>query len=168
MLTAVDPQALFPIGPHAFEAEIDIDRPASDVYPLLDLADPRHAKRQLGDRVEERTDAPGRFAMVVAQLPDVVFALTVTHEVSGREYGFACEASQRFGRVAQSHEHYALHERGEGGCRVVLTQTVIFDAPLPEQDFAREAMMLTMANASALAKLKLHAEDGVEAVRCLG
>ena len=45
--------------------------------------------------------------------------------------------------------------------------TVTFDAPLDEEAFAMESMMLSFAGASALGKLKLHAEDGVEAVRAL-
>jgi len=65
-------------GPHEFGAEIEIERPASEVYPLLDLADPRHAKRQLGDKVEAVAGQDGAFDMVVAELPDAVFRLIVT------------------------------------------------------------------------------------------
>jgi hypothetical protein len=154
-------------GPHEFGAEIEIERPASEVYALLDLADARHAKRQLGERVEEIAGKPGRFDLAMADLPGAVFALTVTPERRDLEYGFSCESTPTFGRVARSHEHYALENLGQEGCRLVLTNTVEFIGPLSEDEYAMEAMMLSFACFNALAKIKVHAEEGVEAVRAM-
>lgn len=56
---------------------------------------------------------------------------------------------------------------GEHGCRLILTQSIEFDRELSEDEYGMEAMMLTFAGFSALAKIKLHAEQGVEAVRAM-
>ncbi len=156
-----------PAGPHEFGAEIEIGCPASEVYPLLDLADPRHAKRQLGDRVQAVIGEPGKFTMVVSELPAAVFTLAVTAEECEREYAFSCVSSVSFSRVARSHEHYVLEDMGKAGCRLILTQTIEFDRELSEDEYGMEAMMLTFAGFSALAKIKLHAEEGVEAVKAM-
>ncbi len=160
-------QKVVPAGPHEFGAEIEIERPASEVYPLLDLADPRHAKRQLGDRVQAVTGEAGTFTMVVSELPDAVFTLAVTAEKREREYAFSCVSEPTFGRVARSHEHYVLDDMGEQGCRLILTQTIEFDRELSEDEYGMEAMMLAFSGFSALAKIKLHAEEGVEAVKAM-
>jgi len=156
-----------PAGPHEFGAEIEIERPASEVYPLLDFADPRNAKRELGDRVEAIAGAPGRFDLVVDVLPDATFSLTVTAEERDREYAFWCVSAPLFGNVARSHERYVLEDLGKEGCRLILTQTIEFDRELSEDEYGMEAMMLTFAGFSALAKIKLHAEEGVEAVKAM-
>lgn len=77
-------------------------RPASEVYPLLDLADPRHAKRQLGDRVQAVTGEPGMFTMVVSELPDAVFTLAVTAEKREREYAFSSVSEPTSGTLPRT------------------------------------------------------------------
>ena len=52
-----------PLGPFEFEHETVIDRPAAEVYPLVDWADPRNAKRALGNKVEQVGSSPARFRM---------------------------------------------------------------------------------------------------------
>lgn len=154
-------------GPHTFESEVRIARPAAEVYPLLDLDDPRHAKRQLGERVDAVPGQPGTFAMVLSELPDAVFTLEVTRAVPEQEFAFSCVSSVQFGRVIRLHEHYVLAPLRGKKCRLKLAMTVTFDVPLDDETFALESMMLTFGAASALGKIKLHAEDGVEAVRAL-
>jgi hypothetical protein len=156
-----------PAGPHTFGAEIEIERSAREVYPLLDLADVRHARRQLGDKVETVAGEPGRFDLDVSELPDALFALTVTAQERDRCYAFSCVSTPRFGRVARSHEHYELEDLGDKGCRLVLTQTIEFDRALGEAEYGMEAMMLSIATFNAVAKIKVHAEEGVEAVRAM-
>lgn len=154
-----------PAGPHAFHAETEIERSANEVYPLLDFADPRNAKRQLGDTVRPASGKPGSFELEMGILPDAIFRLKVTRELPNREYGFDCASEPLFGRVVRSNEHYSLEDLGEGRCRLSLTNTVHFDGRLHEQEFAMEAMMLDFSGRSALAKFKLHAEQGAEAVK---
>ncbi len=166
MATAPEPP-LVAAGPHTFENEVRIARPVAEVYPLLDLADPRHAKRQLGERVEAAPGEPTTFIMVVSELPDAVFSLQVTDEVPEREYAYTSVSSVKFGRAVHFHERYTLEPLRGNKCRLKLAMTVTFDGPLDDEAFAMESMMLSFGAASALGKLKLHAEDGVEAVRAL-
>jgi hypothetical protein len=154
-----------PPGPHAFGAEIEIDRPASEVYRLLDLADPLHAKRQLGDAVEAVAGEPGTFTLVVSELPDAVFTLTVTEAEPGRRYAFSCSSVPLFGRVVRSHEDYVLDDLSEDRCRLLLTNTAEFKGAITKEVYEVEAMMLTLAGFQAVTKIKLHAEEGIEAVR---
>lgn len=156
-----------PVGPHDFVAEIEIERPAHEIFALLDFADPGNAKRQLGDRVEEVQGQPGRFDLIASELPDVVFALTVTASRSPAEYAFACVSSELFGHMARSHEHYRIEDLGDAGCRVILTNSVEFDRPLDKAEYEFEAMMLTISAFKALSKLKVHAEEGLEAVKAM-
>lgn len=148
-------------------SEIKIERPSSDVYPLLDLADPRYTKRQLGDQVEEVTGQPGTYHVIIQELPDAVFALTVTAQTRDREYSFACVSTPLFGNLTRSHEHYALEDLANGHCRLILTNSVEFCRKLSEDEFKLELMMLAFANESALEKIKVHAEQGVDAVKAM-
>jgi hypothetical protein len=155
------------VGPHDFVAEIEIERPASAVYPLLDLADPLFTKRQLGDQVKAVPGQPDTFHLVVKELPDVTFALKVTAAVPGSEFAFDCLSSQQLGRVARSHEHYHLEELGPELCRLVLTNTVEFAKPLRNFEAEEEAILLSIAGYNALAKIKVHAEHGTAAVEAM-
>lgn len=154
-----------PSGPHEFKADVEIDRPARDVYRLIDLADSLYTRRQLGDKVNAVTGEPDTFTLVVSELPDAVFTVTVTAAEPCRHYAFSCRSAPLFGRVARSHEDYVLEDLGKDGCRLILTNTVEFKGALKNDAYASEAMMLTLASFNAIAKIKLHAEQGVEAVR---
>ena len=57
-------------GPVEFEFSVEIGSPASEVFPLIDWADPRNAKRQLGNTVEQLEGQSDRFEMVLNGLPD--------------------------------------------------------------------------------------------------
>ena len=155
---------LIEAGPHVFESEVRIARPVAEVYPLLDFADPRNAKRQLGEKVEAVAGQPETFTMVLSDLPDAVFTMQVTHAEPGREYAYTCVSSVKFGRAIHFHEHFVLEPMRGNKCRLKLRLAVTFEAPLDEDAFAVEAMMLSFSGSSALGKIKLHAEDGVEAV----
>lgn len=158
---------LIEVGPHVFESEVRIARPVAEVYPLLDFADPRNAKRQLGEKVDAVPGQPETFTMVLSDLPDAVFTMEVTHAEPGREYAYTCVSSVKFGRAIHFHEHFVLEALRGNKCRLKLVMTVTFDAPLDEEAFAMESMMLSFAASSGLGKIKLHAEDGVDAVRAV-
>lgn len=156
-----------PEGPYQFVGAIEIDRPAAEVFPLLDLADPRYAKRELGERVEEVDGAPGNFRMVIGAVPDLLFELTVTERVADAWIGFDCTITPPVGRLAASHELYTLEQLGPDTCRLELVNTVTFASKLRPGALRDETAIMTIAVQSALAKLKLHAEDGADAVRAL-
>ena len=157
-----------PKGPYEFAGSVEIDRPVAEVYPLLDLADERYAKRQLGERVEEVAGRPGTYHMVIGEVPDLLFELTVTERVADESIGFDCTITPRVGRLATAHEHYRLEPCGADACRVELVNTVTFARDLRPSALEQETMMMTVALHNALAKLKLHAEGGVAAVRAVG
>lgn len=156
-----------PEGPYQFVGALEIERPVAEVFPLIDLADPRYAKRQLGGRVEEIAGAPGCYRMVLAEVPDLVFELALTDRVVDAWIGFDCLITPRVGRLALSHELYTLEPLGPEACRLELVNTVTFASPLRPRALQQETMMMTVAVHNALAKLKLHAEGGVEAVRAV-
>lgn len=166
-MQANDSGETIPVGPHEFVAEVEIERAASEVYALIDLADPRNSSRQLGDRVEEAAGQPGRFDLIVSELPDAVFALTVTQRKPSTEYAYSCVSSELFGHMLRSHEHYAIEELGDACCRLVLTNAVEFDRPLSREEYEIEAIMQAIAGARALHKIKVHAEEGTEAVEAM-
>ena len=154
-----------PLGPFEFEHETVIDRPAAEVYPLVDWADPRNAKRALGNKVEQVGSSPARFRMELNMLPDVVFNMTVTDVVPGRSYAFSNDFAQPIGRLTASHEAFTVEPIDEQSCRLGLTVSATFVVGLSTEDLAREAVTMAMACEMALAKLKIQAEQGVEAVR---
>ena len=156
-----------PAGPFEFSHGIAIDRPAAEVYPLLDWADPRNAKRALGNEVEQIGRSPDRFRMVLDLVPDVVFEMTVTAAVPGRSYAFENDFATPAGALVSNHETYIVEPLGEASCRLGLTVSARFVGGLSENDLAMEVMTMAMSCEAALAKLKIHAEQGVEAVRAV-
>jgi len=164
MFGFLKPQRL-PEGPYEFTGAVDIDRPAAEVFPLLDLADARYAKRQLGERVDPVEGAPGIWHMVIGAVPDLLFELTVTDRVVDAWIAFNCTVTPQVGRLVVSHELYTLEQLGPDACRLGLVNTVTFAGELGANALREEGMMMTASVGNALAKLKLHAEGGVEAVR---
>jgi hypothetical protein len=156
-----------PAGPFEFEHGIDIERPAAEVYPLLDWADARNAKRALGNKVEQVGSAPDRFRMVLDIIPDVVFEMTVTDAVPGRSYAFENDFAAPVGRLVSSHESYTVEPLGDGSCRLGLTVAATFVGGLSDEVLAGEVMVMAMSCENALAKLKIQAEQGVEAVHAV-
>jgi hypothetical protein len=158
------PQRL-PEGQYEFAGAIDIDRSAAEVFPLIDLADARYAKRQLGDRVDPVEGAPGTWHIVHGAVPDLLFELTVTDRVADAWIAFNCTVTPHVGRLAVSHELYTLEQLGPDACRLGLVNTVTFAGDLGPSALRQEGMLMTASLDNALAKLKLHAEGGVEALR---
>ena len=97
-------------------------------------------------------------------LPDVVFNMTVTDVVPGRSYAFSNDFAQPIGRLTASHEAFTVEPLDEQSCRLGLTVSATFVLGLSTEDLAREAVTMAMACEMALAKLKIQAEQGVEAV----
>ncbi len=60
-----------PEGPVTFDFETEIEAPASEIYALVDFADPRNAKRQMGHSVKRGEVAPGTFILIMKQMPEV-------------------------------------------------------------------------------------------------
>jgi hypothetical protein len=151
-----------PIGPFEFEHSIEIERPAAEVYALVDFSDPRNAKRALGNKVEQVS--ADRFEMRLDLVPGHVFGMTVSEAVPGRSYAFETDVAPPVGRLVASHEAFSIEPLGEGACKLGLTISAWFDGSLSAEETAMEVMMMGMAGQNALTKLKVHAEEGVDAV----
>jgi hypothetical protein len=156
-----------PLGPFVFEHTIEIAKPAAEVYAMLDWADPRNAKRALGNKVEQVGSAPDRFRLHLDLVPDHRFEMIVTEAVPGRSYAFENEITPPVGRLASSHEAYAVEPLGEGSCRLSLVISATFVGGMSDQEIAMEVMMMGMSGQNALAKLQIQAEQGVDAVHAI-
>ena len=146
---------------------VDIDRPAAEVYALIDWSDPRNAKRQLGDSVEAIDGSPNVFRLVMSDMPEHSFDMLVAEAVPNRAYRYSTDINPRVGRLEASEELYELEPSGEAECQLSLTIAATFQPGLTEEEFRQEVMMVGVACHNALLKLKAHAEDGVEGVRAL-
>ena len=156
-----------PFGPCEFEHSIEIERPAAEVYALVDWSDPRNAKRALGNKVEQVGSAPDRFRLLLDLVPDHRFEMIVTEAVSGQTYAFDNEITPPVGRLVSSSEAYTLEPLGEASCRLSLRITAWFVGGMSVEDTAMEIMMMGTSGQNALAKLKIQAEEGVEAVHAI-
>jgi len=82
-------------GSVEFEAEVEIDRPVGEVFPLVDTADPRFCHVQRGatiTRVEEEAD---RFDLTTDMMEGVAFQFKVIERVEGSIHPFECTIKPR-------------------------------------------------------------------------
>src|SRR5690606_37328878 len=122
-------------------------------------------KRALGSRIDQVASAPDRYLMRLDMLPDHLVELTVTEARPGELYAFEAALSPPVGRLVSSHEAYAVEPLDAESCRLRLTVTATFVSGLRQKTYAAEIATMMAACHNALAKLKIHAEQGVEAVR---
>ncbi len=154
-----------PAGPYAFTLSIEIDRPASEIYALVDWADPRNSKRQLGHEVSSVGGAADRFRMVMTEMPDLLFDMIVSEAVPNSRYTFSTEIFPPVGRLVESQEDYAIKPLADDRCELTLTVMVIFQDNMSEAEFEEEMVRMNISVHNAAQKLKIHAEEGTEAVR---
>lgn len=153
--------------PAEFLDTVLIERPAAEVYALLDWADPRNAQRARGNEVTLVSPELGRYRLRIPALPDHDFAIAVSDAAPDAVYAFAIQAQPRLGRIVWSHEHYSLEALSENSCRLTLVNTVMFDDGLGPDQLTEEWLMVTAATHNAVAKLKIQAEQGVDAVEAV-
>lgn len=151
-----------PSGPIPFDFEVLIDRPAAEVYPLVDWADPRNAKRQLGNVVEGNSP---QFRLRMESMPDLHFTLHVTEELPGEVYAFTCDIQPRVGRLQSNTERYTFEAVNDQQCLLRLVNEVTFIDGISIGEFEQELMMMSVATNDAIMKLKVMAEMGVDAAK---
>ena len=144
-----------------------IEKPVAEVYAHLDWADPRNCKRELGNEVASVEGAHNRFRLIMDGLPDHLFEIMVVDETPHATYAFTSEACPMIGRLVKMKELYSLEPLTRSSCRVTLVATATFVDAMRLKDFKHEVMTMGVACRNALAKLKIHAEAGVEAVRAM-
>ena len=152
-----------PEGPVEFRVDIEIACAAEDVYPLIDWADPRNAKRQLGNAVVAVEGESDRFEMTLKGLPDHRFEIVVTEAEPHRVYEYATRIVPRIGRLVASKERYTLEILEAGRCRLALVTSAEFAAGLRMREFQQELCTMSAAVHSALEKFRIHAEHGLGA-----
>ena len=155
---------LAPVGPHPFEIEGDIAASAADVFGLIDYADPRNALRARGATITPVEGGGQRFMMKLPQVPDLDFHIDVIESEAPNHYAFAIVIDPLVGRMAASTESFTIWDVPGGGCRVRLENAVTFQDGFREKHVQEEFAMVTMALVNSMRKLKLQAEQGVEAV----
>lgn len=155
---------LAPDEPIRMEAKIEISRSAEDIYALLDFADPRNQMVARGNIVKPLGSDPNSFRMWYDLAPDLNFLFTVTDAEPARRYAYSAVIVPSLGRRAGSHEDYAIERLAEDRCEVTFVNTVHHQSGLTLDELAEEIGMSSVAAANGLAKLKLLAEEGVEAV----
>ncbi len=153
-----------PEGPIEFENVIEIEASAEDVYRLIDFADRANAHRARGDTVMDLGGGM-RFELCLADLPDVNFCFAVSEAEPAKRYAYEASMQPRVGKLEYSQESYEIEPLGEHSCKVTQTTVAKFVDGLKLKTFASEATMMAAAAGEAQHKLKLQAEQGVEAVR---
>lgn len=154
-------------GPVEFEAEVDIDRPASDVFPLIDMIDPRFMHAQRGADVKVADGASDTITMAIDDIDDAVFHFTVLERVEGARHKAQCVMVPQLFALVKSVEDYTLDATSDKACRVKLVMSAEFDPDLSDEDVANEVAMMSMAVTGDLEKLKVLAEEGLEVVKAM-
>jgi hypothetical protein len=151
-----------PEGPVEIEMDAEIERPADEVYALVDFGDPRNYKAEVGTIT--RTGAKS-FDMVLDMLPDLTFPITEIEAEPGRSYTIESVLPEEVGgKLCKTVERCEIEPLGENSCKVTTTTLATFH-PMKLRHFDGEVAMLAMACNNSLMKLKIHAEQGVETIR---
>ncbi len=151
-----------PEGPVEVDMDIEIERPAGEIYPLVDFGDPRNHKAAVGTitRTGDNT-----FDMVLDMLPDLTFPITEIEAQPGRSYTIESVLPEELGaRLYKTVERTEIEPLGDDRCRVISKVTATFH-PMKLKDYEHEVAMIAAGCHNALAKLKVHAEQGVDVIR---
>lgn len=151
-------------GPIEFTLEAEIDRPASEVYRLIDIADPGFAQVRLGNSVTRVEGEDNHFELVLSELSGLTFHLYVREAVKDERHQLECITEPSLGNLKKTVETHVIEARGENACQVTLTTEATFADDLSERDLAEEIAIMSEAVHNDLTKLVIHAEDGTEAV----
>lgn len=156
-----------PKGPVHFDLVAEFARPAAYVYALIDWGDPKNSKRALGHEVMPVVGIKGRYRMILTSLPNHMFELQETRAEPGRHYAYVCEVLPPFGALVRTTETYALEPLTDRSCRVTMKTEATFAEGMTYKEFQQEVMVMASACQSALEKLRIQAEHGVDAVKAV-
>src|SRR5437762_13366996 len=102
MLGMFKRQPAEPMGPFEFEHKVEIERSAAHIYAMVDLGDPRNAKRARGNKLVQA--GADRFEMEFDMCPGHVFGMTVTEAVPGKAYAWDNDVTPPVGNLVNSSE----------------------------------------------------------------
>ena len=151
-------------GPVEFAAEVEIDRSASEVFPLIDLTDPRFIHAQLGAEIRSADEPETHYDLIHADFEDAVFRFTVLEREPNVRHVVEARMVPQLFALVKSVEAHVIESTGEDSCRVTLTTQATFDPDLSDAEVAGEVAMMSQAVVGDLEKLKLLAEEGIDAV----
>ena len=154
-------------GPVEFTAEVEINRPASEVFHLIDVSDPRFSQAQRGAEVKAVDGKPNHFEMTVEEFDDAVFHFEVLERVEGRRHKAECAMVPQLFALVKAVEDHIIEPMDDNKCLVKLVVSAEFDPELSDEEVANEAAVMSMAVTGDLEKLLVHAEEGLEAVKAL-
>ncbi|MEO0418881.1 MAG: hypothetical protein AAF249_08450 [Pseudomonadota bacterium] len=154
-------------GPVEFTAEVEIDRPASEVFPLVDIADPRFKHAQMGAKVSAANGSDTVYELTLEEMDDVVFRFTVLERVAGERLKLEAVTDPQINALEKSIEIHAIEPINDTACRVTLNTIATFDPELSDEEVTGEIAMMNEAVMGDLEKLKVLAEDGLEALQAL-
>ena len=151
-----------PDDPAEIEMEAEIERSAEDVYAMVNFADPRHHKAEVGV-ITQTGDAT--YEMVLDMLPDLTFTVRELAAVPNRSYSFETPLPPELGaRLMMTVESYRIEPLGPGKCKVTATTLAHFH-PMKLKHYQEEITRIAVACNNSINKLKIHAEQGVETIR---
>ena len=145
-------------GPIEFTAEVAIDRPVAEVFPLVDLADARFRHVQTGAQVRRVEGQDNRFDMIVD---------AVLERKPGERYALEAAMVPQLFALVKSVETHVFEAISDTKCRVILTTLATFDPDLSDEDIVGESAMMTQAVMGEMEKLKVLAEDGLDALKAM-
>ena len=149
---------------HRFVVAAPVAAAAEEVYALLDWADERNQRRQMGDEVTALDDEGRRFRLVIRFMRDLQFDYEVEEALKPKLYSCICVPRPSVGHLERSHEHYEIEPLGEDRCVVTYTMTATFEPGLDAEDAAEVVRNMTVATHNTVAKLKANAQHGVGTV----
>ncbi|MEM9501742.1 MAG: hypothetical protein AAF941_07840 [Pseudomonadota bacterium] len=154
-------------GPIEFEAEVEIDKAAGAVFPLIDVASPDFAHLQRGASVQTVEGKAQHYCLTIEGMDDVAFLYHVLERVEGERHTAECVIEPRINDLIKAVESYEVEALSAESCKVRLTTVATFDESLSDEEVAGEIAMMSAAVHDDLFKLKVHAEEGADAVAAL-
>ncbi|MEO1221293.1 MAG: hypothetical protein AAFY42_08080 [Pseudomonadota bacterium] len=150
-------------GPIEFDFSVEIDRPASEVFPILDMSDPRFSQVALGNTVKQVGEKT--FELEIEEMQGHTFRFDIVEYARDARHASEVTIEPRVGNLVQAVEDYQLTPLGPDRCTLKLVTKATFSDDLSVEEIAQEVAMMSMAVEEDLTKLKIHAEEGVEAVK---
>lgn len=150
-------------GPIEFDFTVEIERPASEVFPLIDVSDPRFSQVALGNTVKKLDEKS--FELEISELEGHAVRLFVVEYAKDARHASKVTIEPTIGNLVEAVEDYELTPLGDDRCALTLVTKATFSDDLSVEEIAQEVAMMSMAVEEDLTKLKMHAEEGVEAVK---
>lgn len=154
-------------GPVEFEMTVEIERPAAEVFKLVDLADPGFAPVQRGATVTPIAGTEDGFTLKMPNLEEFLFTFKVVERVVGQRHSAECVIEPPAGNLVKALEEYSVEALTDSSCRLTLTTHATFDSNLSDDEVAGEIAIMSMAVQDDLTKLKVQAEEGLAAVMAM-